>query len=137
MLVVKGLDFVQMVDYVLEKETKHLSKHFNGLRVDLNRCSKEEAIELPGPCNATLMNTGALCANLMLRIKETTTFTVRLDDLPEQSVVELLDKHIESRGVDCDSFHCANLSEDRSHDMPNANIILMLLLCNFKCFMFI
>ena len=65
-------------NYILEQPTIHLSKHYDGIRVSIDRCNAEEPISLPGPVGGNLTGVDALCMHSTQFIKDQTGFEMRI-----------------------------------------------------------
>ena len=85
------------VDFILEKATTHVSKHYDGLRVDKGRCKLEEPIKLPGPVDAQLSDVQALCANSSQHIRDQTGFIVRIRHKEHKTIIELFEAFAHSK----------------------------------------
>ena len=85
-------------DYILQKQPAHLSKHYDGLRVDTERCQAEEAIILPGPLDGKLTGVKALCMHSTQYIKDQTGFEVRIRHKEHKTIIGLFDDFVSERG---------------------------------------
>ena len=100
-------------NYILEKPTSHLSKHYDGIRVSLDRCKDEEPINLPGPLDATLTGVDALCMHSTQFIKDQTGFEMRIRHKVHKTCMELISAYADKKGSPNiqDMWH-GDLSED-------------------------
>ena len=89
-------------NYILEKPTSHLSKHYDGIRVCLDRCKAEEPINLPGPLkDAKLTGVDALCMHSTQFIKDQTGFEMRIRHKVHKTCKELISDYADKKKSPC------------------------------------
>ena len=94
-------------DYTLRRECFHLSKHYDGLRIDRASVRDEPTVDLPGPSGGTLSGVDAYVYNVMKHIAEDTGFTVQLREKFHWTMYELIDNYLVTEGiVDNPDYKC-------------------------------
>ena len=84
-------------NYILEQPTTHLSKHYDGIRVSLDRCNAEEPISLPGPVDGKLTGVDALCMHSTQFIKDQTGFEMRIRHKVHKTCFDLVSAYAEKQ----------------------------------------
>ena len=86
-------------NYILEQPTTHLSKHYDGIRVSLDRCNAEEPISLPGPVDGKLTGVDALCMHSTQFIKDQTGFEMRIRHKVHKTCFDLISAYAEKKSL--------------------------------------
>ena len=116
------------VDFIIEKGATHVSKHYDGLRVDKVRCSLEEPVQLPGPMDSQLSGVQALCVRSSKYLKEQTGFDVRIRLKEHKTIIELFDVFAKSKeSSDWRSVLLGEIAED--HIIMYISVHIMIVLC--------
>ena len=84
-------------NYILEQPTIHLSKHYDGIRVSIDRCNAEEPISLPGPVGGNLTGVDALCMHSAQFIKDQTAFEMRIRHKVHKTCIDLVSAYAEKK----------------------------------------
>ena len=112
-------------NYILEQPTTHLSKHYDGIRVSLDRCNAEEPISLPGPVDGKLTGVDALCMHSTQFIKDQTGFEMRIRHKVHKTCFDLVSAYAEKKKSPCiQDMWYGDLSED---------CIVLFLFCFHEC----